>query len=159
GRAGPQTRAALRAFQQKSGLPVTAELDAATKEKLTLCAPPCLNYTVTTNDLARLQPLSKTWLGKSQQTALDYETILEMLAERSEAHPALLRKFNRGINWTNVVAGTSVRIPDISCPEAPSKAGFVVIRLADRVLEAFDPQTNLLAHFPCSIAQSFDKRP
>jgi lipoprotein-anchoring transpeptidase ErfK/SrfK len=34
-----------------------------------------------------------------------------------------------------------------------------VIRLADRVLEAFDPQTNLLAHFPCSIAQSFDKRP
>jgi lipoprotein-anchoring transpeptidase ErfK/SrfK len=82
-----------------------------------------------------------------------------MLAERSEAHPALLRKFNPGINWSNVVAGTSVRIPDTTCPEAPSKAGFVVIRLADRVLEAFDPQTNLLTHFPCSIAQSFDKRP
>jgi peptidoglycan hydrolase-like protein with peptidoglycan-binding domain len=27
GRVGPQTRGALRAFQQKSGLPVTAELD------------------------------------------------------------------------------------------------------------------------------------
>jgi lipoprotein-anchoring transpeptidase ErfK/SrfK len=98
-------------------------------------------------------------VGKSQQAALDYETILEMLAERSEAHPALLRKFNPGINWNNVVAGTNVRIPDTSCPEAPSKAAFVLIRLADRVLEAFDAQTNLLAHFPCSIAQSFDKRP
>ena len=159
GRAGPQTRAALRAFQQKLGLPVTAELDVATKGKLLLCAPPWLNYAVTTNDLARLQPLSKTWVGKSQQAALDYETILEMLAERSEAHPALLRKFNPGINWNNVVAGTNVRIPDTSCPEAPSKAAFVLIRLADRVLEAFDAQTNLLAHFPCSIAQSFDKRP
>jgi lipoprotein-anchoring transpeptidase ErfK/SrfK len=159
GRFGPQTSSALRAFQQKAGLPVTGELDIATKEKLPLCAPPWLSYTVTSNDLARLQPLSPTWLGKSQQSALEYETILEMLAEKSESHPALLRKINPGINWSNVPAGISVRIPDTTGPEAPSKAAFVVIHLADRVLEAFDSQTNLLAHFPCSIAQRFDKRP
>ena len=35
---GPQTRAALRAFQQKEHLPVTGELDAATKERLLLAA-------------------------------------------------------------------------------------------------------------------------
>jgi lipoprotein-anchoring transpeptidase ErfK/SrfK len=35
----------------------------------------------------------------------------------------------------------------------------VQIRLADRVLEALDEQTNLLAHFPCSVAQRVDKRP
>ncbi len=159
GRVGPQTRAALRAFQQKAGLPLTAELDDATKGKLLLCTPPCLTYAVTTNDLARLQPLSPTWLGKSQQTALDYESILELLAEKSEAHPALIRKLNPGLNWTNVVAGTNIRMPDSTPPEPPSKAALVVIRLADRVLEAFDAQTNLLAHFPCSIAQRFDKRP
>ena len=33
------------------------------------------------------------------------------------------------------------------------------IALADRVLEAFDENTNLLAHFPCSIAQRVEKRP
>ncbi len=87
GRIGPQTRAALRAFQQKEHLAVTGELDAATKERLLLAAPPYTDYTVTTNDLARLQPLSRTWLGKSQQTALDYETILELVAEKGHVPP------------------------------------------------------------------------
>jgi hypothetical protein len=31
--------------------------------------------------------------------------------------------------------------------------------LADKVLEAFDAETNLLVHFPCSIAQRVEKRP
>jgi len=43
-----------------------------------------VTYTVTSNDFTRLQPLSATWLGKSQQGALDYESILELLAEKSE---------------------------------------------------------------------------
>jgi peptidoglycan hydrolase-like protein with peptidoglycan-binding domain len=37
---GSQTRAALRAFQQCEFLPVTGELDSATKAKLLLTAPP-----------------------------------------------------------------------------------------------------------------------
>jgi hypothetical protein len=49
-------------------------------------------YTVTTNDLARLQPIGKTWLAKSQQTALDYETELELVAEKSHSHPLLDRE-------------------------------------------------------------------
>ena len=35
----------------------------------------------------------------------------------------------------------------------------MAIHLGDRFLEAFDAQTNLLAHFPVSIAARFDKRP
>ena len=89
---GPQTRSALRAFQQKENLPVSGELDAATRGKLLLAGPPCSTYTVTTNDLMRLQPLSNTWLGKSQQTELDYETLLELVAEKSHAHPNLIRR-------------------------------------------------------------------
>ena len=34
-----------------------------------------------------------------------------------------------------------------------------IISLAARVLEAFDAGTNLVAHFPCSIAQRVEKRP
>ena len=67
---GPQTRAALRVFQQKENLPTSGELDAATKERLVLTASPLCSYKITAADLARLQPLSSTWLGKSQQTAL-----------------------------------------------------------------------------------------
>jgi lipoprotein-anchoring transpeptidase ErfK/SrfK len=156
---GPQTRAALRAFQQKEHLAVTGELDAATQEQLLLTAPPYAVYAVTTNDLARLQPLSRTWLGKSQQTALDYETILELVAEKGHSHPNLIRQLNPSIDWTNVAAGTPIQLPDVAYADEGAKAAFVTISLAGKVLEAFDADTNLLAHFPCSIAQHVEKRP
>src|SRR2546430_10995830 len=49
------------------------------------------NYTVTAEDLTRLQPVGKTWLEKSQQNRLDYETILELVSERSEEHTSELQ--------------------------------------------------------------------
>lgn len=159
GRIGSQTRAAIRAFQQASQIPVTGELDAATKSRLILFAPPLGTYIVTTNDLARLQPLNHTWLGKSRQTALDYESVLELVAEQSHAHPTLIRNLNPAVNWASVAAGCSLLVPDAARAEPATRASFVQISLADKTLEAFDEQTNLLAHFPCSIARRVEKRP
>jgi lipoprotein-anchoring transpeptidase ErfK/SrfK len=159
GALGSQTREAISVFQETENLPPTGALDPATRARLTLGAPMLTNYTVTTNDLVRLQPLGKTWLAKSEQTALDYETELERVAEKSHANPDLIRQLNPGVNWTNVAPGTVLQIPDVNYPEPEGKAAFVVIHLSDRFLEAFDAQTNLLAHFPCSIAARVDKRP
>jgi len=160
GKIGSQTRAAIRAFQHQAKLPETGELDDLTKTNLALDTPPLTNYTVTSNDLARLQPLNPTWLGKSQQTALDYETILELVAEKNHSHPDLVRRLNPGVAWTNVVAGMALRVPDVSTVDDPTnKAAFARISLSDKVLEAFDEETNLLMHFPCSIAQRVEKRP
>ena len=156
---GSQTRAALLAFQRRNGLSPTGELDTATRNALTLDVPPLTSYVITSNDLARLQPISKTWLGKSQQTALDYETILELIAEKGHASPTLTKKLNPSVNWTNVVAGTEVKIPAVEYPAPKTKAAFVVISLAERRLQAFDAETNLIAHFPCSIAARVEKRP
>ena len=138
---------------------MTGTLDADTRARLTLDAPMLTTYMVTTNDLARLQPLGKTWLAKSQQTALDYETELELVAEKSHSHPELIRRLNPGVNWTNIAAGTVLQVPDVDYPEPANKAAFVVIHLSDKFLEAFDAETNLLAHFPCSIAANVEKRP
>ena len=160
GKTGSQTRAALRAFQQQEKIPATGELDAVTKARLRIAAPPLVNYVVTSNDLARLQPLGKTWLAKSKQTALDYETLLELVAEQSHAHPVLIRRLNPNVDWTNGISvGTVLQLPEAARADPPGKAGFVKISLAEKVLEAFDAETNLLAHFPCSIAARFDKRP
>jgi len=156
---GSQTRRAISVFQAVENLPQTGKLDADTRAKLTLEAPVLTNYVVTTNDLARLQPLGKTWLAKSQQTALDYETELELVAEKGHAHPELIRQLNPGVNWTSVSAGTIVKIPDVNYPAPTNKAAFAVIHLGDKFLEAFDEETNLLAHFPCSIAARVEKRP
>ena len=156
---GSQTRAAIAAFQRAQNLSPTGSLDTNTRPRLTLDAPALTTYTVTTNDLARLQPLGKTWLGKSEQTALDYETALELVAEEGHAHPALVRQLNPDATWSNLAAGTVLKIPDVNYPGPDGKAALVVIHLSQRFLEAFDAETNLLAHFPCSIAAKVEKRP
>jgi len=156
---GSQTHAALATFQTANHLVASGELDAPTRAALALEVAPLITYTITSNDLARLQPVSKTWVGKSRQTALDYETILELVAERGHASPTLIRRLNPNVNWTNVLAETDVRIPNVDYPTPSAKAAFLLINLAARRLEAFDANTNLLAHFPCSIAAKFEKRP
>lgn len=156
---GSQTRRAIAVFQELVHLPQTERLDAATRDALTLDAPVLTNYVVTADDLARLQPLGRTWLAKSQQSALAYETELELVAEKSHSHPRLIRRLNPGVDWTNLSAGTILNIPDVSYPPPTNPAAFVVIHLSEKFLEAFDEQTNLLAHFPCSIAAKVEKRP
>lgn len=159
GMMGSQTRAALRAFQQRESLPVTGSLDNATLAKLALDAPLYTNYVVTPEDLAGLQPLGKTWLEKSQQSSLAHETVLELVAEKSHSNPKLVRWLNPQIDWNKVGAGTSLQIANSEYPPPDEKAAFVRIFLNDRRLQVFGANSNLLAHFPCSIAARVDKRP
>lgn len=156
---GYQTRAALRAFQRKEHLPETGDLDADTKARLWLRSASFANYLVTFDDLARLRPLKSTWLGKSQQDRLDYETILELVAEKGHAHPGFVRRLNPSLDWTNITAGTPITIPSVARPSVRSRAALVRIHLVGKTLEAFDQDNVLLAHFPCSIAQRVEKRP
>jgi lipoprotein-anchoring transpeptidase ErfK/SrfK len=159
GAIGSQTRAALTAFQLSEQLLESGKLDTNTRTQLSLDAPLLADYVVTTNDRARLQPLGKTWLAKSEQSALDYETILELVAEKAHSHPGLVQKLNPGVDWTHLIAGAVLKIPDVNYPEPDDKAAFIIIHLSDKFLEAFDADTNLLAHFPCSIAARVEKRP
>ncbi len=159
GALGSQTRLALSTFQTYNQLPLTQALDSNTCTRLTLDTPVLTTYTVTSNDLARLQPIGKTWLEKSEQSALDYETILELVAEYAHSHPMLIKELNPTVDWSSVTAGTVLKIPDVQYPDPDDKAAYVVIHLSGRYLEAFGQDTNLLAHFPCSIAAKVEKRP
>jgi lipoprotein-anchoring transpeptidase ErfK/SrfK len=159
GMMGSQTRAALRAFQQRESLPVTGSLDSATLAALALDAPLYTNYVVTAEDLAGLQPIGKTWLEKSQQSSLAHEAVLELVAEKSHSNPKLVRWLNPQVDWSNVSAGTSLQVANSEYPPPDEKAAFVRIFLNDRRLQVFGANSNLLAHFPCSIAARVDKRP
>jgi lipoprotein-anchoring transpeptidase ErfK/SrfK len=156
---GSQTRAAVRAFQVQQGLPVTGELDAVTRAQLPLLSASVATCRVEPPDLARLLPLANTWLGKSEQPRLDYETVLEVLAERSHAHPNLLRRLNPAFDWNAVSPGTVINVPATGRIPPEAKAALVRIRLRERTLQAFDAASRLLAHFPCSIAARLEKRP
>jgi lipoprotein-anchoring transpeptidase ErfK/SrfK len=156
---GFQTREALLVFQRREKLPATGALDDATRSRLRIEAHPVVSYWVSSNDVARLRPLAPTWLGKSEQGALDFETVLELVAERHHANPKLIRAMNASVNWSNVLVGTELRVPFVEYAESPDLAAQIHISLSAKTLQVFGPNSNLLAHFPCSIAQRVEKRP
>jgi lipoprotein-anchoring transpeptidase ErfK/SrfK len=156
---GAQTGTALRAFQQSEELPETGQLDNATRARLILATPPFEQITLSAEDLAGLQPLAKTWLGKSRQTALAYETALELTAERTHAHAALLRRLNPSVDWAAVTPGTKLTVPAVERPAPRGKAAHIHIYMGERTLQVRDETGVLLAHFPVSIARLAEKRP
>ena len=156
---GPQSAAALRAFQESNDLPATGALDAATRTRLALTSAPLTQLVLSPEDLTRLQPLAPTWLGKSQQTALDYETALELVAERTHASPNLIRRLNPDVNWAEPAADTPLVVPAIPRLPKTKKAARVMIQLAAHTLEIFDADGSVIAHFPVSIASRVEKRP
>ncbi|MGV3756500.1 MAG: L,D-transpeptidase family protein [Verrucomicrobiota bacterium] len=156
---GYQTRAAIRGFQQRNSIPQSGELDTATKNALQLKLPTYTTYTVTTEDVGSLRALSKTWMGKSQQDRLGYETILELVAERFQTHPSLIKQLNKDVNWDAVSAGAVLTVPNVSSPKPAGRAAYVSILLSARLMQVFDQKDRLMAQFPCSIAQNVDKRP
>lgn len=156
---GAQTAAALRAFQIEAGLTPTGQLDTPTLAQLQLTAPPLFQRALTATDLERLQPLSDTWLGKSQQSELAYESALEAVAERYHAHPKLVQKLNPGVDWARITPELPITVPAIERMFEHVKAARLHIRLADRILQAKSHDGRILAHFPVSIARRVDKRP
>lgn len=159
GAPGEQTRVALRAFQRRVGLPATGELNPATRMALSLGAPPLRTRELSSADFARLQPLSPTWLGKSQQLRLDYVSIGELLCEEGRCSLNLLRKLNENLDWSQLHAGDAIILPAAEPPAAERKAAYVLIQLAQRTLLVMDDKDHMMAQFPCSIAKRVEKRP
>ncbi|MCC6232749.1 MAG: murein L,D-transpeptidase [Verrucomicrobiales bacterium] len=156
---GSQTRSALRVFQKQEGLPETGMPDAATLRQLRWEEEGFEVYRVAPEDLARLTPVPKSWLGKASSERLDYENLLELLAERSQAHPRLIRQLNPSIDWHRVTTGLVVKVPGVVTPGVKGRAARVRISLGEKTLRVFDESGGLIAHFPCSIARRVEKRP
>ena len=156
---GPQSVAALSAFQRNEGLRETGALDKATTAALLLSAPAMTQHVFSSEELTQLQPVADTWLGKSEQTGLDYATALEFAAERYHASPRFLTRRNPGVDWERITPGTIIEVPAVAVFNTSTKATMLHVRLADHVLEATDDTGRIIAHFPVSIARSVEKRP
>ena len=156
---GAQTAAALAAFQEDTGIPVTGQLDPATRARLVLRSPAFTTHLLTPEDFEGLLPLAPTWLGKSEQPALAHESLIERLAERTQAHPGLLRRLNPSVAWERLSPGAALTLPDIGRSAPETAVAHLHVRLAAHTLQARDAEGRLVAHFPVSIAKKVDKRP
>lgn len=155
---GYQTMQALRAFQNSKGLEETGRLDSDTQEQLRIARPLYRRVVLKPEDFEGLAPVPDTWLGKSKAQQLGFETLLESLAERSQASPVLLRRLNPGVDWSALRAGQELIVPNTIHPPA-RRAALARISLEHRHLRVFDANGNLLAHFPCSIGRIAERRP
>jgi lipoprotein-anchoring transpeptidase ErfK/SrfK len=156
---GPRSRAALEAFQRRENLAGTGELDDPTREQLRLVGPALVWASLAAEDLAEIQPLATTWLGKSQQTALAHETALELAAERFRAGAAFLRRINPDVDWDALTPDTLFLAPAVEFIGRLGRAARIEIQLDRRVLEVFDERERVIAHFPVSVARKVEKRP
>ena len=156
---GAQTAEAMKAFQRNEGLHPTGDLDKATRELLRLTAPPLTTHTLTVLELARLQPVPETWLGKSKSLWLLHGSALEFVAELYRANPKYLRALNPDFNWDDILPGATVTVPDVAPFTSPLKVTRIHIRLAEKVLEATTEEGRIVLHCPVSIARNVEKRP
>lgn len=156
---GPQSTAALRAFQRREGVPETGALDAATQAALQLEAPALTWASLAPEDLAGLRPVPEGWTAKAEAPGLPHASALELAAERFRAGERFLRRLNPGLDWDALTGETLFVAPAAEFVPRPGVAARLVIRLAARELQAVDAAERVIAHFPVSIARRVDKRP
>ncbi len=155
---GEKTRRALRAWQAREGLTASGTFDEETLRRLDNGVPVLKDRAVTSADHEGLMRMPSTWLEKSQQPTLGYETVLERLAEEAQSSQGLLRRLNPDADWPDPPAGAIVRMPDIKGKRPPA-ASEVRISLAQKTITVLDERGRILALFPCSIARDKAKRP
>jgi lipoprotein-anchoring transpeptidase ErfK/SrfK len=114
--------------------------------------------TVTASDHAALTPYPSSWEARSRQSAMGYETIEEMMAERYHLYQAALRRINPSVQWPNPPERTILTVPNLNAKRLP-KLSKLTISLSEKTLQAFNANGQLVAHFPCSIAADKAKRP
>ena len=156
---GPQSAAALAAWQRNADLRATGELDEPTRAGLLIADPVFTLHLLTAAELGRRKPPPETWLEKSQRTELYYATALELVAERYHASPKFIQRLNPDTNWDELLPGVTVKVPAVPPFTTSLRASRIHIRLAEHVLEVTDRAGTIIFHCPVSIARMVEKRP
>jgi lipoprotein-anchoring transpeptidase ErfK/SrfK len=168
GRAGPNVRQALAAYQKSRDLPASGRVDEATARRLLDEAgqqPALANYTVTDADIAGpFQPdIPKDLVEQSKLGSLDYRNALEALAEKFHASPALLQSLNPG--QTFMRAGEQIMVPNVESGNAPAASApspgsvRIVVTRRTSALTVEDGTGRVIVHAPVTTGSQHDPLP
>ena len=154
GKAGMNVAKAVRAFQAHRGLTVNGELDAATWAELNKdTAPALMTYTLTQKDIdGPYLPTPERAEDKAKMDRIVYQDIHEMLGERYNAKPELLKALNPGADFGK--AGTTLVVPYTRPAQNLPKASRLVVDKSEGALQLLDGEGKVFAQFPASSGSS-----
>jgi lipoprotein-anchoring transpeptidase ErfK/SrfK len=126
-------------------------------------------YTITAEDAAQVGgTLPEDWNAKARLKRLDYESLIDCIAEKFHCTRGLLELLNSGVNMDTLVPGQTLQVPNIRPFPAENKQAFtkrgetaasVVVNLGEKTIRLFDKSGNQMALFHCSIAKDKAKLP
>lgn len=155
GRGGRNTQTAIRAFEKANHTTIAQALVAATD-------PPTIVYTISEADagVPTVASIPEDMMEKAKLKRLEYTSVLEMLAERFHASPALLKRLNPAAKFT---AGEQITVPNVHVvSEAEGKpiAGIVVrVSKQTSALTVTDAAGKVIMHAPVTSGSHRDPLP
>ena len=154
GKEGMNVEKAVRAFQKHRGISQTGKLDEATWAELNKATAPVLvTYTLTQKDIdGPYAPTPSRMEEKAKMERIVYQDIHEMLGEKYNAKPELIKSLNPNADFSK--AGTELVVPYTRPAQQIKSAARIVVDKSDAALMLADDAGNIYAHFPASTGSS-----
>jgi lipoprotein-anchoring transpeptidase ErfK/SrfK len=155
GRGGSNTDKAIDAYQRTTGSRVDERVVAAPE-------PPTIKYTITAEDAATplVRSIPRDMVAKARLKRLGYTSLLEMLAERFHASPALLKRLNPRMR---LGAGQVIVVPNVNVVSAdegkPLPGAVVHVSKMFSTLWVTDSAGKTIMHAPVTSGSEHDPLP
>ena len=155
GRGGRNTQTAIDAFEKANNTTIAEALAGATE-------PPTIVYTISAQDVSvpTVSAIPEDMMEKAKLKKLEYTSVLEMLAERFHAAPALLKRLNASAKFTE---GEQITVPNVNViSEAEGKpVPNIVVRVSKQTsaLTVTDASGKVIMHAPVTSGSQHDPLP
>jgi lipoprotein-anchoring transpeptidase ErfK/SrfK len=177
GGVGQNTQRAIEAFQVAHELPPTSLMDEGTWKALggAVADDVLVRYTITSKDVEGpfVEHIPQDMMEKSHLPTLGYTSLVEALAEKFHAKPALLRSLNPRVVW---VIGDEIHVPHVlrgesqpdsnelkkSAPGAtPKSTGpvTVIVSKEKSTLTVHNAEGKVILHAPVTSGSEHDSLP
>lgn len=157
GRDGTNLTLAIKAFQTAHGQTADGQVTQALLDALTASdsGPVMVDYQITPQDVAGpfSPPIPKDdYEAMAKLPAMDYQSPLEMLAERFHMDEALLQALNPGADFG--AAGTTIVVAAAGADTLDRKVDRIEIDKARGQVTAYDAQGAILAVYPATVGST-----
>jgi lipoprotein-anchoring transpeptidase ErfK/SrfK len=152
GKGGPNTTRAIAAFEKAKGTKAADVLAAEAIE-------PTVTYSITGDDEAGpFTAIPEDMMEKAKLKRLSYTSLVEALAERFHASPALLKRLNPSAQF---VAGESIKVPNVmAAPEPTAGTGVsMTVSKGTSALTLTDASGAVIYYAPVTTGSQHDPLP